>query len=130
MTTCGNLVGQSDLRDKSNGIMATFTFIWRKGPKGRHESLKIQKSGERKVTAPSTQKSTRKFGCGKDIDWKTMAPVPVPKEFGDGKIGTDDIEVVPPSASEVKKDIGKGIRDKENAMRSKQKPRPSGKTTT
>ena len=71
-TTCGNQPDKEharDLRPKSAGVMATYTFTWNCGEKG---SLHFDKSGERKVQAPrasSTLKS-ESSGCGKDVTWK------------------------------------------------------------
>ena len=83
--------------------MATFTFNWRFG---QNSNLGITKSGSKRVQAPKNS-STKKDppGCGKRIDWSVMPNVPVPPEFLEGTIGTDDVKVIPKRAANFKANL-------------------------
>jgi len=103
-TTCGNRPAmQNDLRDASYGVMATFTFNWRFG---QRNSFGVKKSGIKKVQARKASSSTKDpLGCGKSINWMLMQNVPVPPEFLEGKIGTEDIKVIPKRAANFKAEL-------------------------
>ena len=106
-TTCGAQPSGDcarDLRPESVGVMATFTFYWKRGEKG---SFRFDLSGERKVQAPrasSTSKSPN-AGCGQTVTWSAMAQVPVPEVLMEGKISTEDIQVIPAAANDWKSDL-------------------------
>ena len=90
-TTCGNLVGQVDVRGANNGIMATFTFSW----DDAKELLKITRSGERRALKFELG-NRRALGCGKSITWSAMQEVSVPSEFCATQTAqVDDVATLP-----------------------------------
>jgi len=123
-TTCGNRpAGGNDLRDPAYAEMATFTFHWVKGGKAKKGQLQIQKSGSKAVQAPRPRSGSGP-GCGKTINWSTMKQVPLPEEFMQGAITTNDINDLPniPAASDFKRDVGNKIRSYTGQMRLGQRP--------
>ena len=79
-------------QDCRYGVLATFSFHWQNG------QLNIFKTGTKTVDT-SRSSSPRGVGCGKTINWKEMAPFPVPPEFNEtGSISVDDINLLPTGA--------------------------------
>ena len=98
VTTCGNRPSTvNDMRSSEYSVLSTYTFSWFGG------SLRIEKSGEKKVSshvAPKNHEKNPGSGCGKSITWSEMANAEVPPDFcAAAKISTDDIKVLPPEAS-------------------------------
>merc|ERR1719320_1877691 len=85
-TTCGNLMKS---RDNRYGELATFSLQFQNG------HLNIWRSGSKAVgSSPSSQQTG--VGCGKTINWKEMAPVPLPPEFTEAAIASvDDVKLLP-----------------------------------
>ena len=105
-TTCGQNVGGFD--SKNNGVMATFTFAPRVTSK--LESFEIVKSGMKK--ARSGPSSNLNLGCGKTVNWKKMASVPIHPEFQESAaVTTTDVTVVPSAARPVKERIGHYLKN-------------------
>jgi len=99
-TTCGNRPSNvNDVRDPAYAELGTFLFRWRDD--GR---LSITKASRK--TVKSQRSSRPQFGCGKSINWKEMATVAVPSEFSETvKVGTSDITVLPPTATNFQKEL-------------------------
>ena len=120
-TTCGEIPeGLNDLRDKSYGIMATFNFSWLKGSKGKKGKLNISKRGTKKAKVHARASSGQ--GCGKSINWSSMKQVPLPQELMEGKITTDDVKDLPPSASGFKETVATLLNDYRDKMSLGNKP--------
>jgi len=103
-TTCGSRMNDWDF---SWGVMATFSFEWQRIA-GRHRSLRILKTGNRQCNLVKNFGQTG-VGCGRQINWSMMAKVPVPDEFKEAKIGTDDIKDLPRSAQSWVQRLREGI---------------------
>ena len=74
----------------NEGFLATFTFQWIRESK----KLVISKKGKRALQNYTQERGG--VGCGKDILWKGMSPVEVPKEFNvEHPVTVDDIKSVP-----------------------------------
>ena len=96
----------------NNGVMATFTFRLRTG--NELESFTIENKGERKVRdVPATTGGGKTTGCGKKINWSKMAPVDLPVELAEAvmTVNTMDVNVLPRSASNVKRRVGNMISE-------------------
>ena len=89
--------------------MATFTFRLRTG--NELESFTIENSGERKVR--EVLSNGKRAGCGRKIDWSKMAPVDLPQELEEAvmTVNTMDVNVLPRSASNVKRRVGNMISE-------------------
>ena len=120
-TTCGSIPqGLNDLRDKSYGVMNTFSFRWSKGSKGKKGRLDINKSGTKNA---KTQKGTSSGqGCGKSINWSSMKQVPVPEELMEGKITTQDVKDLPPAGSGFVESVATLLSDYKDKMTLGNKP--------
>ena len=109
-TSCGNRPETvNDMRGSEYAVLSTYTFIWSGG------SLRIEKSGEKKVSSTVDPNSHGKedfgAGCGKPITWSEMAKADVPPEFcAATKISTDDIQVLPPEASNFQHELSGMIK--------------------
>ena len=99
-TTCGNRPSNvNDVRDPAYAELGTFSFRWREDG-----GLSITKVSRK--TVKSERSSRPQFGCGKSINWKEMATVAVPSEFSETvKVGTSDIKVLPPTATNFQKEL-------------------------
>lgn len=99
-TTCGNRPSNvNDVRDPAYAELGTFLFRWRDD--GRLSITKFSRK-----TVKSQRSSRPQFGCGKSINWKEMATVAVPSEFSETvKVGTSDIKVLPPTATNFQKEL-------------------------
>ena len=95
----------------NNGVMATFTFRLRTG--SELESFTIEPRGERTVRDVPATPGERRAGCGRQITWSAMAPVPLPPELAEAvvTINTEDVHVVPREASNVRRMVGKMISE-------------------
>ena len=108
-TTCGKRPSAvNDMRSLEYAVLSTYTFIWSDG------SLRIEKSGEKKVSSNVDSKSRGKdsgAGCGNLITWSGMAKADVPPEFcAATKISTNDIKVLPPEASDFQHELSGMIK--------------------
>ena len=93
----------------NNGIMATFTFQVRFT--NCLESFSIRKTGvKRAEQAGSSNAPTRQAGCGARINWSQMRLVRVPAEFQEGTINTNDVSVIPTTATGRAQNIGRRIQ--------------------
>ncbi|XP_068696164.1 uncharacterized protein [Montipora foliosa] len=103
-TTCGNRPNNvNDFRDPAYAQLGTFSFRWLDGGK-----LTIEKASGK--TVKSERSSSKEFGCGKSINWKEMSTVAVPSEFSETcKVGTSDINILPPTAENFRDDLAKKI---------------------
>ena len=115
-TTCGNRPSTvNDMRKPEYAVLNTYTFIWSGG------SLRIEKSGEKKVSSnmdPNSRGKDSGAGCGKPITWKLMPKADVPPEFcAATKISTDDIQVLPPEASNFQHELSGMIKMVEYSMK-------------
>ena len=109
-TYCGNNV--FNIKEAANnGVMATFTFRLRTG--AELESFTIENSGERKVRDVPATPGAKKAGCGRKINWSKMAPVDLPQELAEAvmTVNTMDVNVLPRSASNVKRRVGNMISE-------------------
>ena len=91
--------------------MATFTFRLKTG--NELESFIIENTGERRVSDVSATPGVRRAGCGMEITWSAMAPVPLPPELAEAvvSINTEDVNVVPRAASNVRRMVGNMISE-------------------
>ena len=108
-TTCGNRPSSvNDMRSSEYSVLSTYTFSWSKG------RLRIERSGEKKVSssmAPKNRENNPGGGCGNSITWSEMARADVPPDFCTAtKIGTGDITVLPPEASNFQRELSGMIR--------------------
>ena len=115
-TTCGNRPTiVNDMRDKEYSVLSTYTFIW------SGDSLRIEKSGEKKVSssvAPKNLEEKWEGGCGRSITWSAMPKAEVPPEFSAAaKISTDDIKVLPPEASNFQHELSGMIKMAQYGMK-------------
>lgn len=120
-TTCGNRPSTvNDLRDSAYAVLGTFSFRWLD-----NGNLEISKSGGK--TVKSEKPSSSSFiGCGRSINWKQMATVTVPSEFSETvKVGTSDIEVLPPTASGFKEELSDKIGEAQRELNLPERPSPS-----
>ena len=99
-TTCGNRPSSvNDVRDPAYAELGTFSFRW-------HDDGSLSITKARRKTVKSERSSIPQFGCGKSINWKEMATVAVPSEFSETvKVGTSDIKVLPPTATNFQKEL-------------------------
>lgn len=91
--------------------MATFTFQLRTG--NELESFTIVNTGQRMARNVPATPGMRRAGCGRVITWSTMAPVPLPPELAAAvmTVTTEDVNVVPRAASNVKRMVGNMISE-------------------
>ncbi|XP_028410265.1 uncharacterized protein LOC114532871 [Dendronephthya gigantea] len=111
-TTCGNRPSSvNDIRDSAFSVLATFSFEWIKN------KFSIIKRGSKNVKSEKSS-SSNFAGCGKTIDWSGMATVAVPDEFSETvKVCTNDIKMLPPSASGFRKQLANRLQTCEVAMK-------------
>lgn len=105
LTNCG-ADGFAVTEAANNGVMASFTFRLRTG--NELESFTIEKGQDRTVKDVNTKPGEKRAGCGREITWTAMAPVTLPPEVAEAvvAINTEDINVVPAAAVNVKKMVG------------------------
>ena len=118
-TTCGNRPSTvNDFRNSAYSVLGTFSFRWL-----ANSNLEITKSGGK--TVKSVRKSSSPIGCGKTINWKEMATVSVPPEFSETvKVGTSDINVLPPMASRFNKQLSYKMRAAQRKLSLPERPSP------
>lgn len=116
-TTCGNRPSNvNDVRDPAYAQLGTFSFRWLDD--GR---LSISKVSHK--TVKSQRSSRPQFGCGKSINWKEMATVAVPSEFSETvKVGTSDIKILPPTATNFQKELSGKIDAAERNLKLSERP--------
>ena len=120
-TTCGSIPATpNDLRDQSYGVMATFDFSWMKGNKAKKGKLNIRKNGTKKVKTQQRAHS-RGLGCGASITWNAMRHAPVPPEFMQGEITTEDVKDIPPVASGFRKTVATMLNEYTRKMSLRQR---------
>ena len=85
-TTCGNEVKLPDARRDS---MATFTF------EISDDELSVARTGSKTVKATAASGHRTSAGCGKDINWLEMKPVPAPESMKwEASPSADDIKLI------------------------------------
>ncbi|XP_028397396.1 uncharacterized protein LOC114521179 [Dendronephthya gigantea] len=116
-TTCGNRPSSvNDIRDSAFSVLATFSFEW------IGNKLNITKGGSKNVKSEKSS-SSNSAGCGKSINWSDMATVAVPDEFSETvKVCTNDIKMLPPSASGFQDELANLLQKAKGAMRLSSKP--------
>ena len=91
--------------------MATFIFQLRTG--NELESFTIVNTGQRRAKDVPATPGARRAGCGRQITWSAMAPVHLPPELAEAvmTVTTEDVNVVPSAASNVKRMVGNMISE-------------------
>ena len=91
--------------------MATFAFRLRTG--SELESFIIENRGVKRVSNIPATPGGRRAGCGRQITWSAMAPVPLPPDLAAAvmTVNTEDVNVVPRAASNVRRMVGNMISE-------------------
>lgn len=103
-TTCGNRV---TVKENRFNKMASFHFQF------NGKTLNI-KQGDTETVKVRSSTRRRGRGCGREINWSTMAPVKVPKEFRVvPTASTDDVELLP---KQHKRCFDKALHDVKDSL--------------